>query len=163
MTIQRGLLRVCAPAPRFSYWLGRDGRSAAATAVVTATAGEQDDRKDDQPYPVVVEEIAETVVHNRFLLEYFERRSQRCPREPPFCYQNMRKDRKCSWVLSKKFGWDRLSSKSQRKTNVVEFSGAATLENLRQYLRFSQKFPHKNNSKNNSIKIKQSFQTGRCC
>ena len=46
---------------------------AGVAAVVTATAaGEEDDGKNDQPNPVIVEKIAQTVVHNRFLRENSE-------------------------------------------------------------------------------------------
>ena len=38
--------------------------AAATAAVIVVAAGEENDDKDDQPNPVVVKQIAETVIHN---------------------------------------------------------------------------------------------------
>ena len=71
-----------------------------SAAVSAAAAGEQNDCQDDQPYPVIVKEIAKTVVHNRSSFKI--RRGISDARQTPFCYQNMRKARKCARLLSKK-------------------------------------------------------------
>ena len=56
--------------------------AASASVVVGAAsaAGEKDDGKDDQPYPVVVEKVAQTVVHNGSSLKNYERRATDAPR-----------------------------------------------------------------------------------
>ena len=77
--------------------------AASASVVVGAAsaAGEENDGKDDQPYPVVIEEIAQTVVHNESSLKDCERRTSE-RRRLPFCYQNMWKRGKRAGFLSKK-------------------------------------------------------------
>ena len=51
-----------------------------ATAVSAAAAGDEDDGKDDQPNPVIVEKIAKTVVHNDSSVNDLEGRGLFCRR-----------------------------------------------------------------------------------
>lgn len=50
--------RICAPWGVFTLVAS----ATAAVGVATAAAGEEDDSKDDQPYPVIIKELAQAVV-----------------------------------------------------------------------------------------------------
>ena len=110
--------------PPFSGFDSMAGAAAAAVnitaAAVVAAAGKQDNGNDDQPYPVVIEEIAKAVVHNSFLLIDFER--DNTSSALPFCYHIMPKERKGERILSKLSLLYRLF----KRTNVVDANGQQT-------------------------------------
>ena len=79
-------------------------RSTAAATVVAVAAGDQDNGKDDQPYPVVVKEIAQAVVHDSFLLIKFGRERADdftvCPSVIILCRRNKKVHVFCRTVWS---------------------------------------------------------------